>query len=326
MSKYKKCGSRKCKRKKRCKCKKRRYQRDHIVRTTKCKGGCVPTTSQIINGMKPFGGQFTQGCDGRVVGQGTVGCGTVGCGLSNRLADPTQAGFDRRFDHLTTGAYPGSTESHLHIDRFGSVFGHSHSGGDQPHSHDVCGEDRYVGRVNDLRSLTQNPDSLDQDVLGGIPGVCGVDEHCLTGQTCVGGRCAPSTANLVSCDPGIGAGCNPRAPVPTTTQTVNDIVRFGGVRPYTGNLVGGFRDTESGDNLRFTSGSFVDGSTLAVGNLAASAPSNPNTLPPSSLNTRQKTPNLQGFNNEGLSCITAAMCGTKRPTVCRTKIKEVYCC
>ncbi len=332
MSKCKKCRSRKCKCKKRRRCTKKSYQRDYIVRTTKCKGGCVPTTSQILNSMQPFGGQFTQCCDGRV-----VGCGTVGCGVSN----------------LTE-----STESHLHMDAFGRVYGHKHPGGHHAHSHDVEGKDRYVGPA-DLRSLTRNPDSLDADVFGGIPSTqnlspqaCNTDAECLSGQFCIGGKCA-----LIGADPGIGS----QAPVPATTQT-----SFGGVQRNTGNLVGGFSDAPGNgcNTLNFTSGSFVDGSTLAIGNLAASAPSNPSTLHsatlntqsrtpnlqgfnrslglvdectlavgnpaatvhPSILNARQITPNLQGFNNEGISCITGALCGSKRPTVCRTKIKEVYCC
>lgn len=282
---------------KRC-CKKRKcggkcYKRDYITRTTKCKGSCIPTTGQILQATQPFGGRFTQSCD-TVVGRGTVGC------IGNSLADPAACGFDARFDHLTTGSYPGSTESHLHRDRAGNIYCHSHAGGDRSHAHDTCGQDHYLGRVSDCRALTRDPDSVDKDVLGNhLPSsFCNNNTQCPDGQLCVNGCCTSSA-------------------------------RLSSSRPYNGNLVGGFRDLPSGaicNNCRFTSASYCDGSSLGHCNLSNLSPANCNTLPPQSINTRQKTPDLRGINNDGLSCITGSLCGSKRPTVCRTKIKEVYCC
>lgn len=324
MSKCKKRHQKRChKRKKKYPKKRKCYKRDRITRTTKCKGGCIPTTSQILSTTQPFGGTYTQTCGS----SNLVGCGTVGCGVN------LSCGMDPRYDPLTSGAYPGSTESHLHLDRCGNIYCHSHAGGDLGHSHDSCGEDRYLGRVSSCSALSTNPDCLDEDVLGGISCVCGVDKHCVSGN-CVGGRChtTPSTLNLnnsrvgttrcgvaaTTCGGGASCGCGLGAA---------SCGRIGGVRDYTGNLVGGFRDLPSEltcNSCRFTSGSFCNGSTLGHCNLAGCAPGNANTLPPSSLNTRQKTVDLRGFKSDGLSCIQSSLCGTKRPTVCKTKIKEVY--
>jgi hypothetical protein len=35
---------------------------------------------------------------------------------------------------------------------------------------------------------------------------------------------------------------------------------------------------------------------------------------------------LRGYQSLGTSCITPSLCSSKKPTVFRTKIKEVYCC
>lgn len=312
MSKCKKRHQKRChKRKKKYPKKRKCYKRDRITRTTKCKGGCIPTTSQILSTTQPFGGSYTQTCGS----SNLVGCGTVGCGVN------LSCGMDPRYDPLTSGAYPGSTESHLHLDRCGNIFCHSHAGGDLAHSHDSCGEDRYLGRVSSCSSLSTNPDCLDEDVLGGISCVCGVDKHCVS-DNCVGGRChnTPSTLNLNNFRLGDTTRCG---------LGEASCGRIGSIRDYTGNRVGGFRDLPSNlscNSCRFTSGSFCNGSTLGHCNLAGCAPGNANTLPPSSLNTRQKIPDLRGFNSDGLSCIQSSLCGTKRPTVCKTKIKEVYCC
>ena len=259
------------------------------------------------------------------------------CGLGSQGIRGVSCGMDPRFDPLTSGACHGSTESHLHIDRLGNITCHSHPGGDYSHSHDGDGNDRYLGRVSDCRALTTNPDCLDEDVLGGIRGVCGVDSHCPLGQRCVGGVCSsPSTTNLGAVDArdqlrytslgstrcGLGAS---RCGVGSVRCGIS-----GGVRPYNGNRVGGFRDSVgcgAGCNgCALTSASFCNGNTLGHCNVACSVPACSNTLPPASLNTRSKVPDLRGFQNLGASCITGSLCATKRPTVCKTKIKEVYRC
>ncbi len=334
------CGKRKYK-KKCCKSKKysnsscydKRYKRDKIVRTTKCQGGCLPTNAQIAQATQPFGGVYTQTCDS-VVGRGVSACN--GCNLGNGIRG-VNCGMDPRFDPLTSGARYGSTETHLHVDRLGNLTLHSHPGGDFYHSHDSCGEDHYIGRVSDSRALTTNPDCLDEDVLGGIAGACGQDSHCAPNQRCVSGVCTntPSTANLDS----IGATKqlrymstlgSTRCGLRSYTNNLSSCGLPGGVRPYNGNRVGGFRDTVGCgvgcNSCQLTSASFCNGNTLGHCNVACSVPAPGNTLPPSALNLGAKTPDLRGYRNLGASCITASMCKTKRPTVCKTKIKEVYRC
>lgn len=321
----------------------KRYKRDKIVRTTKCQGGCMPTNSQIVQATQPFGGIYTKTCNslttpGRTVhnyvGNSLGGCDA--CKLGHGIRGIT-CGMDPRFDPLTSGACYGSDETHLHMDRLGNIQVHSHPGGDYSHSHDACGNDYYLGRVSDSRSLTRNPDCLDEDVLGGVRSACGTDSHCPVGQRCVGGRCCSSNGSHLEINDslrelryrstlgstrfyGDSSNCN---------TTLSDRGLFGGVRPYNGYCVGGFQDNLGASNCNscsLTSASFCNGSTLGHCNVASSVPSYKNTLPPDSLNYGAKVPDLRGYQNLGLSCINGALCSTKRPTVCKTKIKEVYRC
>ena len=347
-SKYKK----KCHKSKKCyssdNCGKR-YKRDKIVRTTKCQGGCIPTNSQIVQATQPFGGIYTKTCNslttpGRTihncVGNSLGGCDA--CKLGHGIRGIT-CGMDPRFDPLTSGACHGSDETHIHMDRLGNIQVHSHPAGDYPHSHDACGNDYYLGRVSDSRSLTRNPDCLDEDVLGGVRSACGADSHCPVGQKCVGGRCSSTnTLTRLGCPLGcygggercVCSGGNTRSTrLHNEHSDFNTILHnrgpFGGVRPYNGYFVGGFRDNlgaSNCNNCSLTSASFCNGSTLGHCNVASSVPACKNTLPPDSLNYGAKSPDLRGFQNLGLSCINAALCPTKRPTVCKTKIKEVYRC
>lgn len=352
----KSCKSRRCKRKKRYGCNKK-CCRGKVVRTTKCKGGCIPTNAQILQTRGCYGNTATlTGCGtsslthrhlddfgrafdhthsygnvphthdtlqnttlGSTLHTHATSCGstfqhshvggnvlhthnTLGSSSYGTTLSSATLPVDPRFDHLTTGSYYGSTESHLHRDRNGNIYCHSHSGGDLPHSHDMCNQDTYLGRVSDCRALTSDPDSLDKDVIGGSDVGCCASSGSTTSTTST-----PLTSTSTS-------SC-----LPTATP-------LSSVRPYTGNLVGGFRDTTlSGcTNCQLTSASYCDGSSLGHCNVVA--PGNCNTLPPQSLNARAKTPDLRGINNAGLSCITGSLCGTKRPTVCKTKLKEVYCC
>ena len=328
MSRHKKGHYRKCGRKKRKKC----YKRNFVTRTTKCKGGCVPTTQDVLKASCSPGSVITQDRYGNLVGCGTTRVGAPACGV----------GAPATYYHLTSGAYPGSNGCHLHLDRYNNIYGHCHPGGELSHHHDADCQDVYVGQIGDVRSLTRDPDSLNRDVLGATT-ACGSDRDCPSGSECRGGLCRSPIIDQTrtvlgagACDPGFGVGCartltSTNESSTALTSTLAGCGRIGGVRPHTGNLVGGFRDPAGCNNInsssfRFTSASFGDGDTLSHCNLAYAAPGNYNTLPPQSLNTRAKTPDLRGFNNEGFSCIQGALCGSKRPTVCKTKIKEVYCC
>jgi len=311
----------------------------------------LPTTQDVLKSSCIPGNVITQDSCGNLVGCGT-NIGASSCGNSNGCASDISS-----FCHLTSGSYPGSTESHLHIDRCGNIFCHSHPGGDISHNHDSDRQDVYVGQVTDCRSLTRNPDSLNRDELGATT-ACGSDVDCPGGSVCINGMCELGQSCITdanckagmkcsdgicrksiidqsrsagACDPGFGAGC---AKSLTSTNGSSDLFncgRIGGVRPYTGNLVGGFRNPPGCNNIncsscRFTSASLCDGSTLSHCNLACAAPGNCNTLPPQSLNARAKAPDLRGFQNDGISCVTGSLCGSKRPTVCKTKIKEVFYC
>jgi hypothetical protein len=248
---------------------KRKKKRGYITRTTKCVGPCIPDTASLFECNAGVSSNTRQD----EFGTFNV-CNTAG----------------DTFSHLTTGAYKGSSESHLHIDRFGNVYCHSHPGGDISHSHDSEGNDQYIGSVSDCRTVSDHPDTLRRDVIGGTQ---------------------PSTTNLQTNadDPAYGNGM-------TTT--------IAGIRPGHGNMVGGAaQPRQSGCSL--TSVSLTSGDSLTTCNLGCAAPGNSSTPHPRMQNAGQKTPDLRGFQNLSTSCITGSLCASRRPTVCKTKVREVYC-
>lgn len=293
-----------------CDCQRKKYRRKYITRTTKIEGGTNPSTADVLSTTKPFGGCFTQSvgnCGSTLsftpsaVSNGTPSQtngtnNTIGCGNDPRREVPP-TNQDARFDPLRSGGANGSNETHLHTDRLGNVYCHSHPGGDVPHSHDANGEDIYVGRVGDCRSLTQDPDRLNVDETGGVPG-------------------AINTSNTQN---GNGTqNCS-------GTQNGN----IGGSRPYNGNLTFGPNQlsSNSGSNQCQTiSASFCNGNSLGQCNLANAAPATRGTPAPARLNLQQRAPDLRGFNNVGTSSITPSLSTSRKPTVYRSKIKEVYCC
>ena len=353
MSKCKKGRNRKCSRKKR----KKSYKRNYVTRTTCCKGGCVPSTQDAL-ASTTFpgcgGGTFTRDGRGNLMGCGTTTLSAPNCGVgvpTCGVGVPTHG-----VGVPTYGVGAGSIESqaHLHVDRCGIVYVDNHCGGDRPHSHDPEGLDHYAGRVSDPRTLIRDPDALNADVLGssstkacGTSGDCAADEFC-GGGTCLKGAICQTDGTCSSTFSCQGGFCKPmgdngvrNAPRPTnlgcsTTSRACDPGRttstfLSTARPCNGDLVAGSRDPAGCGSIncsscRFTSASLCDGSTLSHCNLACAAPGNANTRPPSSLNTRQQLHDLRGANNNGLSCIQGALCGSKRPTICKSKIKEVYCC
>ena len=319
MSKCKKIKYRKCGRKRR----KKSCKRNYITRTTCCKGGSIPSIQDALTSTA------------------FPGCGTTRVGGATYIRDPIHG--------------HGACKPHLHVDSLGRVYLDNHLGGDQPHNHESCYQDHYVGRVLDPRSLTRDPDLLNVDVLGSSSTKgCGTHRDCAADEFCEGGQCIKAgdcrggapCANGFSCQGGYckpndddgtrnatrpsNVGCHGqgatrstlRSGCSTLSSTYNPIGRN---RPYNGYLVGGFRDP-AGSSCRFTSASLCDGSTTSHCNLAYAAPGNGSTLPPEYLNAGQKTVDLRLFNNDGFSIITPSLSGSKRPTVCKSKIKEVYYC
>jgi len=261
------------------KCKRKR--RGYITKTTKCVGPCIPDTSSMFGCSAHDHNNNGNSSNVRQDEFGSFSvCNTAGS----------------TFSHLTSGAVKGSSESHLHIDRFGNVYCHSHPGGDISHSHDSEGNEKYIGSVGDCRTISDNPDTLRRDVIGGTQ---------------------VSTANLktTSSDPAYGNGVMS----PTSALMSN-----GGIRPGNGNMVGGAsQPTQSGCSL--TSSSFGSFDSLTTCNLGFAAPGNVKTPHPRQSNAEQKTPDLRGFQNLSTSCITGSLCAGRRPTICKTKIREVYC-
>jgi hypothetical protein len=74
------------------------------------------------------------------------------------------------------------------------------------------------------------------------------------------------------------------------------------------------------------SASFCNGTSLGQCNLTNAAFGSKKTPSPARFNLGQRAPDLRAFNNFGTSCITPSLCSSRKPTVFRSKIKEIYCC
>ena len=306
MSKCKKIKYRKCGRKRR----KKSCKRNYITRTTCCKGGSIPS-------------------------------------IQDALTSTTFPGYGAYEPHRHSPHGYGAYEPHLHVDSRGRVFVDNHLGGDQPHNHNSGGQDYYVGRVLDPRSL-RDPDLLNVDVLGpSSTKGCGTHADCRSGEYCERGQCLQAGDCREGAPCAIGFSCKGGYCLPkdddgtrnatrpsnlgchgqgATRSTLSSTYKpIGRNRTHNGYLVGGFGDP-AGSSHRFTSASLVDGSTTSHHNLVYAAPGPGSTLPPEYLNTGQKTVDLRLFNNDGFSIITPPLSGSKRPTVCKSKIKEVYYC
>lgn len=359
MSKCKKIKYRKCGRKRR----KKSCKRNYVTRTTCSKGGCIPSTQDALTSTT-FPGCGTTRVGAPACGGGatyvrdpTHGCGACDPSSFSFLSSGAYPGSSETHLHVDRC---GHVYGHTHL---GGDQPHYHDSGCQDYYVGRVSDLRSLTRDPDLLNVDvlgssctkgcgSHGDCAADEFCGGgqciKAGYCGGGEPRAKGYSCQGGYCLPngdsgvrnttrpsnigcSTLSRGSCDPGRGLGCARSTLSSGCSTSLSACGNIGGRRPCNGYSVGGFRDPAGCNSVncsscRFTSASLCDGSTTSHCNLACAAPGNGSTLPPEYFNTYQKTVDLRGSNNDGFSVITSSLSGSKRPTVCKSKIKEVYYC